>query len=110
MPVFQSPTGFVGVGLIPIGLKQTFVASRARFYGAVSGGLIQFNGPVPSRRAQSLNFSGDYAVGLEVPIRGGASVLTAAWKFQHWSNGGTARSNPGIDANLLVVGFKSRRR
>jgi len=108
---FQSASGAFGVGAMPIGLKMHLLPSGAvRVFGSVSIGLIQFDRRMPSPEARSTNFSGDYAVGVEVPVGGGSHVVSVGWKFLHWSNAGTAPSNPGVDANLLSLSIKRRLR
>jgi len=106
---FQSGGTSVGLGLSPLGLRVSAPGNgRARLFGSVAGGVMLFDRRTPSSRARALNFAGDYVAGVEVDV-GRKSAISAGWKFQHWSNGGTASSNPGIDANLLIVSVKRRR-
>jgi len=100
----------LGAGVSPLGLRVAREVGSVRVFASIAGGVMAFNRNMPSPRARRVNYSGDYSVGVDFPSHNGASVISLGWRFQHWSNGGTARSNPGLDANLLTLSIKERRR
>jgi len=100
----------MALGVSPLGLKvSASPASQARFFAALSGGGMYFDRNTPVVAARALNFSSELSVGIDVSSRDGSRVASLGWKYQHWSNAGTAPVNPGLDANLIVVAVRSRR-
>jgi hypothetical protein len=108
-PVERPGSPVAAFGFTPLGLKlQIAPASRVRPFVSVGGGFIVFDRETPVVDSRRTNFAAEFIVGAEMADSKGAN-LSVAWKFQHWSNGGTAYMNPGIDANLLYVGIRRRR-
>lgn len=109
-PVSRPRVPVAALGGTPVGFKL-YVAPDApvRLFGSVAGGFIAFDRSTPVIAASAVNFAAEYVLGAEF-VRPTGAALSVAWKFQHWSNGGTAYLNPGIDANLLYVSFKRQRK
>jgi hypothetical protein len=99
----------IGVGGSPIGFRAYWKrAGRFRFHttGAVGGML--FSSAVPTQDSRRLNITVSASAGFDIPTRGGREIALG-YKFHHLSNAGTARVNPGLDANVIYVGLTSRR-
>jgi hypothetical protein len=50
----------------------------------------------------------DYGAGVDVVLRNGRAA-TIGYRFHHISNAGSGPSNPGLDANIVYVGFRRKR-
>jgi hypothetical protein len=75
---------------------QPFMGGHAVF--------IYFGRNEPSALAAQSNFIGDGEVGLRIPLKS-RKALTMAYRFHHFSNGFMARDNPGVDSQMLFIGF-----
>lgn len=97
----------VGAGALP-GLKL-YVNRRGdpRVFAAGAAGFMMFNNEVPVRRAGRFNFALEYGVGVDLPT-GRDRTMTLGYKFYHISNGYTWDYNPGLDANILYIGWLRR--
>jgi hypothetical protein len=96
------------VGITPLGIKTWFApASPVRLFGSLAGGLVAFDRRTPVEQASAVNFAAEWLVGADFNV--GAGNIEVAWKFQHWSNANTTHFNPGLDVNLITIGFKQRR-
>ena len=99
-----------GAGLSPIGLEV--VGPRiggARLYVAGAAGGLWFTRETPEPNARSFNFTLEYGFGVRVPLRSGRSMVVG-YKYHHLSNAWTAPRNPGLDGNVLYLGFVRERR
>jgi hypothetical protein len=99
----------LGAGIAPLGLQLYAHSTRSvRPFVGASVGTLWFarNTPVPD--ARRLNISAEAAGGVELLSRDGRA-LVLGYKFQHLSNAGTARQNPGVDAHVVYVGVMQRR-
>lgn len=93
-----------GIGVSPVGFKLNFrKEKRLQPFAGTSGGLFYFTKDVPVINASKFNFTFDFGGGVQIFTRNKRAV-TIGYKYQHISNGGTARVNPGIDANIFYVG------
>lgn len=97
-----------GVGVTPVGLRGVVgVAPGVRL--GVDGGLgfIFFSRAVPDARSRGVNFT--YALGLtgEADLDARRSLL-AGYRFLHFSNGHSARFNPGVESGVLYLGVLAR--
>jgi hypothetical protein len=96
-----------GVGVTPVGFTLDF-NRRRRLYPFVEfdGGIIASTEPIPERHpdATGLNFLFDLGGGIhwKVGLRG---AVTLGYKFLHISNAFTTSFNPGVDNNVLYVGY-----
>jgi hypothetical protein len=95
-----------GFAVSPIGLEQQVsLTSRLRLYNAQAGGVVWFTRAVPDVYARSFNFTFEVGGGLLWRYHPRDS-LRIGYKFHHLSNAYTARSNPGIDGAVFLVGIE----
>lgn len=94
-----------GAGASPIGFKFNFRPQRrVQPYGSTSGGFLIFREPVPVPQATRFNFTFDFSGGVQIVNRS-RRTFSVGYRFQHISNGGQSRVNPGVDMHLIQVGF-----
>ena len=99
----------IGTGLSPFGLKMYLNPhGKTRPFAHAAAGGIVFSSPVPVQNSTRLNFTVEYGGGLEF-VRGNGRAAIVGFRFHHISNGSFGRVNPGLDANVIYVGFKKRR-
>ena len=97
-----------GGGLSPFGWKFDLRRPR-RFpvFGALSSGFVLSTRPVPIDVPgdEQFNFTFDFEVGFEHfnAARNRAWIL--GYKVQHISNGYRGNINPGLDLNVLFLGY-----
>jgi len=97
--------GVYGWGVAPIGLKFNFRRNRrVQPYAHATGGFIYFNEQVPVPGAARFNFTFDFAGGLQVVNRN-RHAFSIGYKYEHISNGYRANLNPGVDVQMITVGF-----
>jgi hypothetical protein len=72
---------------------------------ALHGGIIASTEPIPVNApdATGLNFLFDISTGVRIRI--GRQTLNVGYKFLHISNAYTTNFNPGVDNNVIYVGF-----
>jgi hypothetical protein len=98
-----------GAGLSPIGLKLNFRRSQTlQPFASGTGGFLYFSKDVPSAGAARFNFTFDFAAGIEI-VRNSRRGITVGYKYQHISNGDRSPVNPGVDVQLIYVGYSIRR-
>jgi hypothetical protein len=102
----QQPERTFGLAASPLHMRWNFAASgdeRVRLFAEVSGGLLYTGTPVPARTT-TFNFLDQAGFGVRVA---GSPRLwwLAGYRFQHISNGGRIRPNPGINFNFVYFGF-----
>lgn len=92
-------------GLSPIGLKLNLRRSQMLqpFVGG-SAGFLYFGKEVPVPGAARFNFTYDFGGGVQF-VRSSGRAITIGYKYQHISNGYRAPLNPGVDVQMLYVGF-----
>jgi hypothetical protein len=99
----------VGTGISPVGLKGYLnTTSSVRPYVNGSVGGIAFNTDVPVTDSRRLNYMFEYGGGMDF-ARPGSSVLTLGFRFHHISNASTGQVNPGLDANVVYLGWRRKR-
>lgn len=101
--VNQSPTAY-GAAITPLFLRWNF-ARRRRWapFADLSGGLVRTDRPVPDRTLR-LNFTAHAGGGVRY-FWSDRRALVIGYRFQHISNGNRLDSNPGVNANVVVVGI-----
>ena len=93
--------------MTPIGFFFDFGRrSPAHLFFETNGGIIASTEPIPVNvpNATSVNFLFDFGGGLVWRFDQRYSVRFG-YKFLHISNAGRTSVNPGIDNNVLYVGF-----
>jgi len=113
MPNFRSLTPRVvpahsvyGVAVLPIGFTAHFGSSSVRPFFETHGGVIASTEPVPINApdATGLNFVFDFGSGIRFRI-GDHHAASIGYKFLHISNASTTSFNPGVDNNVIFIGF-----
>ena len=103
--VTQSRKSVYAWGAAPIGLKFNFRRNRrVQPYGHATGGFLYFNEEVPLPGAARFNFTYDFAGGVQI-VNSDRKAFTIGYKYQHISNGYRATFNPGVDVQMIFVGF-----
>jgi len=112
--IVPSGSGFVfsktrksvyGWGLAPIGLKFNFRRDqRVQPYAHATGGFLYFNEQVPVAGAARFNFTFDFAGGVQV-VNSNRRAISIGYKYEHISNGYRGFVNPGVDVQMVTVGF-----
>ena len=98
-----------GAGLSPIGLKLNFRRSRmVQPFAAGTGGFLYFSKDVPVDGAKRFNFTFDFGGGVDF-VRESGHAFSVGYKYQHISNGDRSPINPGVDVQLIYLGFSLRR-
>ncbi len=100
-----------GFAVTPVGMIAEFArARRLHPFMEFMGGIIASTEPIPIRAANAtgLNFIIDVGGGLEWRVRQRAAVRFG-YKLVHISNAGTTSFNPGVDNNVVYVGYVVRR-
>jgi len=93
-----------GIGAALLGLKFGMgLTHEFWLFFAVTGGVVAFNGEVPTHGASYFNFMFNFGGGFELKTDSGRTVFFG-YKLHHISNAGTAYENPGIDTNSFYVG------
>ncbi|HEV8133918.1 MAG TPA: acyloxyacyl hydrolase [Pyrinomonadaceae bacterium] len=107
--VHQTRDHTYGAGLSPIGLKLNFRRSHLlQPFASGSGGFLYFSKQVPVSGASQFNFTFDFGGGVEI-VRDGRRGINIGYKYQHISNGYTSPINPGVDVQMVHVGYFIRR-
>jgi Lipid A 3-O-deacylase (PagL) len=107
-PLFlvQQPELAVGLAVSPVFLRWNFAApagSRWRLFGEASGGILYTSESVPARTT-SFNFIDQAGFGVrfeDTPRR----AWLVGYRFQHISNGGRVKPNPGANFNFVYAGL-----
>lgn len=103
--------GVYGFAVMPVGVVAEFARRRrVHPFAEFMGGVIASTEPIPYRAANAtgLNFIFDFGGGLEWTI-GKRSGLRFGYRLAHISNAGTTNFNPGVDNNVVYVGYVLRR-
>jgi Lipid A 3-O-deacylase (PagL) len=103
--VTQTRKSVYGWGAAPIGLKFNFRRNRrVQPFGQATGGFLYFNEQVPVAGAARFNFTFDFSGGVQI-VNSDRRAFSVGYKYQHISNGNRATFNPGVDAQMIFVGF-----
>ncbi|PWT79547.1 MAG: hypothetical protein C5B44_06695 [Acidobacteria bacterium] len=103
--ITQRRKSVYGWGASPIGLKFNFRRDRRiEPWVQARGGALYFNEQVPVAGAARFNFTADLSSGVQIVNRSRRSLIIG-YKFQHISNGYRAPLNPGVDVQMIFLGF-----
>lgn len=106
--ILRQPEPTLGVAASPLFLRWNFVGwERLRPFADLSGGLLLTSQDVPAKTAR-VNFIDQAGFGVRVGIAPKRAVVIG-YRFQHISNGGRVRPNPGANFNLLYGGLALER-
>jgi len=94
-----------GWGAAPIGLKFNFRRNRRiEPWAQARGGFLHFNEQVPIAGAARFNFTANYSGGVQI-VNSNRRSFTIGYMFEHISNGYRAPLNPGVDVQMIFLGF-----
>src|SRR5687767_1038189 len=105
-PFFQvrQPDLVRGWSVAPLFIRWNFPPiGGARVFGEVSGSLLFTEAPVPVRTT-TFNFMDQAGFGVRFEENRGRAWLVG-YRFQHISNGGRVKPNPGANFNLVYLGL-----
>ena len=99
----------VGTGIAPVGLKAYWNGTGAvRAFANGSFGGIAFTSDVPVTESRRFNYMFEDGGGVDF-ARAGGEAITLGFRFHHISNASTGRVNPGLDANVIYLGWRRKR-
>ena len=106
-PFFQvrQPDLVRGWSVAPLFLRWNFpaIGEAARVYGEISGSLLFTSAPVPVRTT-TFNFLDQAGFGVRFEENRRRAWLVG-YRFQHISNGGRVKPNPGANFNFVYLGL-----
>jgi hypothetical protein len=97
-----------GFGITPIGFTFDFGRAHAIYpFFEINGGIIASTEPIPVNipGATALNFLVDFGGGVKWRDRNKRFGAEIGYKFLHISNAFTTPVNPGVDNNVIYLGF-----
>lgn len=102
----RQPNLVRGWSVAPLFVRWNFPAigdGAARVFGEVSGSLLFTSAPVPAGTT-TFNFIDQAGFGVRLEESRGRAWLIG-YRFQHISNAGRVRPNPGANFNFVYVGL-----
>ena len=96
-----------GRGASPLGLKLVLNRqSGIKPFVNASGGFLFFEKgtPVEVLGATRFNFTFEFGGGVQIPL-GTRKTISLGYKLHHFSNARITGVNPGLDSNVIYVGF-----
>lgn len=98
-----------GAGVSPIGLKLNFRRmKKLQPFASGSAGFLYFSEDVPQPGAAQFNFTYDFGGGVQI-VNDLGRAITIGYKYQHISNGYRSPINPGVDVQMIYMGYSFRR-
>jgi hypothetical protein len=97
-----------GGGVSPFGWKINLRPKHQwQPFGALSSGFVMSKRAIPDDipQATRFNFTFDFQVGVEHFNQARTRAWTFSYNLQHISNGFRSTINPGVDLNMLTVGY-----
>lgn len=105
IPPFTHTNVAYGVGANPAGFEFLFLPQqKIQPFVSTNAGFLYFSKNVPSFFAAQFNFAADGRAGVKIPLTSGRAV-SAAYVFHHFSNGFQGRDNPGVDSQMIYMGY-----
>jgi hypothetical protein len=110
------PTGFCqtgresvyGGGINPLGLKLNFLRDKnLQPFAASTAGFVASVRPIPVDipGGTQFNFTFDFQAGFQLYNSEHSHSWTLGYKYQHISNAYRHSFNPGVDLNMIFVGY-----
>jgi len=94
-----------GAGASPIGFELGFnPEGKLQPIVGTDEGFLYFSRNVPSLFSAQFNFTIEVRLGLRVSLNR-ARALSVEYVYHHLSNGYTARENPGVDSQMISLGY-----
>jgi hypothetical protein len=97
-----------GGGINPLGLKLNFRREhRLQLFGASTAGFVASVRPIPIDipGGTQFNFTFDFQAGFQLFNDSRTRAWILGYKIQHISNAYRHSFNPGLDVNLLYLGY-----
>lgn len=94
-----------GMGANPLGIEvisRSF--QRLRPFVSLQGGFLYFSRNIPSVAAAQFNFVAEGRIGIRIRLSD-KRTLAVAYDFHHLSNAFEAKDNPGLDSQMIDVGY-----
>ncbi|RPI50566.1 MAG: acyloxyacyl hydrolase [Acidobacteria bacterium] len=101
----RQPEAVLGWSLAPLFVRWNFpaIGRRARIFGEVSGSVLFTAEPVPARTT-TFNFIDQAGFGVRFEANRRRAWLVG-YRFQHISNAGRVKPNPGANFNFVYLGL-----
>lgn len=100
----------IGTGINPVGFELSFLPNRGFHpFLAADCGFLYFNRNVPSAAAAQFNFAAAGRIGVQLATAN-RSAISIGYEFHHFSNADEAHDNPGLDSEMIFVGYTFGRR
>ena len=103
--LIRQPGQVRGWSVSPLFMRWNFPAAGQRgprIFAEASGGLLFTTAPVPARTT-SFNFIDQAGFGVRIE-ESSVRAWVVGYRFQHISNGGRVKPNPGKNFNFVYVG------
>lgn len=97
-----------GGGVSPFGWKFNLRPKHQwQPFGALSAGFVMSERAIPDDipKATRFNFTFDFQLGVERFNRKRTRAWTFSYKLQHISNAFRSSVNPGVDLNMIAIGY-----
>lgn len=105
IPPFTETQYVCGLGANPLALELIFRPhGKVQPFLSTHGGFLYFSSNVPSVAAAQFNLVGDGRIGARIRLSE-ERALSVAYIFHHFSNGFEAKDNPGVDSQMIYVGY-----
>ena len=101
----RQPDVVTGWSVSPLFVRWNFPAAGERgprIFGEIAGGLLFTTQPVPVGTTTTFNFIDQAGFGVRIEESQGRAWLVG-YRFQHVSNGGRVRPNPGANFNFVYL-------
>jgi len=94
-----------GAGASPFGIQMNLLPARhVQPYWGATGGFVYFTEHAFSPQASHFNFTAEIEGGAQIFVSPKNAVLIG-YRYHHISNANFYRSNPALDAHMIVLGF-----
>jgi hypothetical protein len=104
IPFTHSETSY-GLGANLLGFELTFLPTRKiQPIVSTNEGFLYFSRNIPTPNAAQFNLTADIRLGFKIPLRG-HKALSLSYMFHHLSNAYSAQQNPGMDSQMICVGY-----
>lgn len=105
-PFLTEQKQLYGAGAKPVAFQFAFVPEkRVHPFIDLKGGFLYFNHNALAVNGAQFNFTMEGRAGVEYRSRKHGHTASLAYGIEHMSNAGTAKVNPGVDFQMIVLGF-----
>ncbi len=93
-----------GAGANPFGFQVNWGHRRIQPLASAGLGFLYFKRQVPAPASSQFNFTFNFGLGVQFFSSSSRSVILG-YKYHHLSNADTGIINPGLDSNIIYVGY-----